>query len=52
LNNRNPPINFDQSTLTKRIIPELKAYGVKNRRGVGYYIDPSLRRNDATSTPS
>ena len=43
---------FDQSTLTKRIIPELRPYGVRNRRGVGYYIDPSWRRNDATSTPS
>jgi hypothetical protein len=52
LNNRQPPMNFDQSTLTARIIPELKPRGVKNRRGVGYYIDPSKRSNGAVSTHS
>jgi len=37
---RNPPMLCDQSTLTRRIIPKLKPYGVKNKRGAGYYIDP------------
>ena len=50
LEERKPRMIFDQSTLTKRVIPQLKRYGVTNRRGVGYYIDPSMRRNDATST--
>ena len=52
LNKRKPPMNFDQSTLTARIIPELKPYGAKNRRGVGYYIDPTMRSNGAASTHS
>ena len=30
--------HVDQSTLTSRIIPELKAHGVRNRRGIGYFI--------------
>ena len=31
---------MEQSTLTRHIIPNLKEfYGVKNRRGVGYYVD-------------
>jgi hypothetical protein len=31
---------MEQSTLTRHIIPKLKkGYGVKNRRGVGYYVD-------------
>lgn len=39
LTRQNPPIIFDHSTLTKNIIPKLKMhYGVKNTRGVGYYI--------------
>jgi DNA-binding CsgD family transcriptional regulator len=29
---------IDQSTLTSHIIPKLKLHGVKNRRGVGYYL--------------
>jgi hypothetical protein len=38
LSNQNYPI--EQSTLTRHIIPKLKQwYGVKNRPGVGYYID-------------
>ncbi len=28
----------DQSTITKSIIPALRPYGVKNKRGAGYYI--------------
>ncbi len=52
LNKRTPPMNFDQSTLTKRIIPALRPYGVKNRRGAGYYIDESSLRDGTTSTPS
>lgn len=32
-------IIIDQSTLTKNIIPALRPYGIKNKRGVGYYID-------------
>lgn len=32
-------IIMDQSTLTKNIIPALRPYGVKNKRGAGYYID-------------
>jgi len=31
-------IIIDQSTLTKNIIPALRPYGVKNKRGAGYYI--------------
>jgi hypothetical protein len=38
LEKQNPPIIFDHSTLTKNIIPELHPYGVKNKRGAGYYI--------------
>lgn len=34
-------IIIDNSTLTGRIIPELRPYGVRNKRGVGYYIDRS-----------
>ncbi len=34
-----PPDHLDQSTLTKAIIPELKPRGVKNKRGVGYYVE-------------
>jgi hypothetical protein len=30
--------NIDQSTLTKRIIPQLKQLGLQNRRRVGYYF--------------
>lgn len=33
-----PPINFDYSTLTGRIIPELTPYGVQNIRRIGYFI--------------
>ena len=29
---------LDQSTLTKSIIPALRLYGVKNKRGAGYYM--------------
>jgi len=39
LENQNPSIFIDQSTLTKNIIPELKPYGVKNRPRIGYYIE-------------
>jgi len=42
----------DQSTLTKRIIPALRRYGVVNKPGVGYYIDPSKRRKDSAANPS
>ncbi len=31
-------IRLAQSTLTRHIIPKLKARGVKNRRGAGYYL--------------
>lgn len=31
-------IIFDQSTLTKSIIPALKPYGVKNKPRIGYYL--------------
>ena len=31
-------IFIDQSTLTKSIIPALQPYGVRNKRGAGYYI--------------
>ena len=34
---------IDQGTLTKRIIPELKPYGVQNKPRVGYYIPASKR---------
>ncbi len=30
--------NLAQSTLTRHIIPKLKARGVENRRGAGYYL--------------
>ena len=36
--NQKPPKFIDQSTLTKNIIPELRPYGVINKRGAGYYI--------------
>jgi hypothetical protein len=39
LEKQNPPIIFDQSTLTKNIIPELHPYGVRNKRGAGYFIN-------------
>jgi hypothetical protein len=32
-------IFIDQGTLTKRIIPALKPYGVKNKPRIGYYLD-------------
>ncbi len=38
LENQKQPIFIDQSTLTKNIIPELRPYGVRNKRGAGYYI--------------
>ncbi|MHC4111947.1 MAG: hypothetical protein ACYSUY_12800, partial [Planctomycetota bacterium] len=38
LENQQQPIFIDQSTLTKNIIPELRPYGVRNKRGAGYYI--------------
>ncbi len=34
----NEGICLGQSTLTRHIIPMLKARGVKNRRGAGYYL--------------
>lgn len=34
---------IDQSTLTKRIIPELKPYGVMNKPRIGYYIPVESR---------
>lgn len=52
LNDQDPPVLMDQSTLTVRIIPELKAKGVRNRRGVGYYIDPSKSSDGVVSTQS
>jgi hypothetical protein len=39
LENQNPSIFIDQSTLTKNIIPELRPYGVKNKPRIGYYIE-------------
>ena len=36
-------INTDESTLTSRYIPELRMYGVKNRKKVGYYIPLQAR---------
>jgi len=38
LENQKPHKFIDQSTLTKNIIPELRPYGVTNKRGAGYYI--------------
>jgi len=38
LERRDKPIFIDQSTLTKNIIPALRPYGVKNKRGAGYFI--------------
>lgn len=36
--------SIGQSTLTKHIVPKLKqSHGVKNRRGVGYYVDSPER---------
>jgi hypothetical protein len=35
---QNNGLIIDQSTLTKNIIPALRPYGVKNKRGAGYYI--------------
>jgi hypothetical protein len=32
----------DQSTFTKSIIPALRPYGVKNKRGAGYYITANI----------
>jgi len=43
LSARNPPIHIDQSTLTTRVIPELKAYGIENQRRIGYRIPNDAR---------
>ena len=40
LANKNEPIYIDQSTLTTRIIPALKAYGVQNKKRLGYFVRP------------
>lgn len=34
---------IDESTLTRRIIPALKPYGIENKRRVGYRITPGKR---------
>jgi hypothetical protein len=39
LSHANPAVHISVSSLTKDIIPKLKAWGVRNRRGVGYYVD-------------
>jgi hypothetical protein len=36
-----PKITMSESTLTRHVIKNLKAYGVKNRRSAGYYIGPT-----------
>jgi len=38
-----PPIHIDQTTLTKRVIPELKPYGIENKPKIGYRIPESRR---------
>jgi hypothetical protein len=38
---RNAPLYLDESTLTRRVIPALAAYHVKNKPRVGYYIAKS-----------
>lgn len=38
LADRDPPIFLDSGVLTGRIIPALRAYGVRNKRRVGYYL--------------
>ena len=34
---------ISESTLTSRVIPELKRFGVKNKRRIGYFIDRKAR---------
>ncbi len=34
---------IDQSTLTQKIIPELKPYGLRNKPRVGYHIPAAER---------
>lgn len=40
---RKPPIHVRQDQLTKRIVPELKPWGIDNKRRVGYFIKKSHR---------
>ena len=41
LDSRKPRVEIGIDNFNKKIIPLLKKYGVKNRKGVGYYYDPT-----------
>lgn len=45
LSKRDPPVLIDQSTLTSRLVPELRPYGIENKPRVGYYIRSDARPN-------
>lgn len=40
---RTPKVMIEEVTLRKHVIPAIKPFGVLNKRGVGYYVDPSRR---------
>lgn len=44
-----PPVDMDTSTLTRHIIPALKVRGVRNKKGVGYFIEQASL--NSTSAP-
>lgn len=44
-----PPVNMDSSTLTRHVIPVLKSRGVRNKKGVGYYVEQAA--GNSTSAP-
>jgi hypothetical protein len=43
LEQRKPQILIIAGTLRKHVVPALKPYGMLNKKGVGYYIDPAKR---------
>lgn len=40
---REPTVDIQEITFRKHVRPALKPFGLLNKRGVGYYIDPSRR---------
>lgn len=40
---RKPKVDIQEITFRKHVRPALKPFGLLNKRGVGYYIDPSRR---------